>query len=453
MTPAISVNRLSKRYTLGSGAPGYRTLREMLSETPRALYRGLRSLPRLRRRSARGRVERSNDLWALKDVCLEVPEGEVVGFVGHNGAGKSTLLRILTRVTEPTAGRAVVRGRVGSLLEVGTGFHPELTGRENIYLNGAILGMTRQEINRKFDSIVAFAEVDRFLDTPVKRYSSGMTVRLAFAVASHLEPEILIIDEVLAVGDATFQQKCLRKMKEVSGGGRTVLFVSHNMSAVKSLCTRAILLKAGRVVKDDDVDRVVNAYLSTGGGRATDGAIPANAARMTNGEARFRAVRVTDLDGNPAAELYHTQPFRITFACDVLKEIPDGHFEVSIYTQDGTPVVYCTNARPGGQGARLKAGLYQGEVVIDTVLLPRGYTVVPGVHHREGTTADFVYRTWDFHVLPVAKEGNDHYPWKNVRGLVRATGRWQLSAGRPGVPPAPDLSVAAAADGGMPSAE
>jgi lipopolysaccharide transport system ATP-binding protein len=217
-------------------------------------------------------------------------------------------------------------------------------------------------------------------------------------------------------------------MKEISGGGRTVLFVSHNMSAVKSLCTRAVLLNSGQVVEDGDVDYVVNTYLSKGGGRAVDGVIPTNAARMTNGEARFQMVQVTDLEGKAVAELFYTQPFRVTFECEVLTEIPDGHFEVSIYTLDGTPVLYCTNGRTSSEGIRLKAGLYRGEVVIDSVLLPRGYTVVPGVHHREGTTADFVYRTWDFQVLPVAKEGDDHYPWKSVRGLVRATGLWQISS-------------------------
>ena len=204
------------------------------------------------------------EFWALKDVSFEVKQGEVLGIIGRNGAGKSTLLKILSRITEPTEGRVVIRGRVASLLEVGTGFHPELTGRENIFLNGAILGMTQREIRRKFDEIVAFAEVEKFLDTPVKRYSSGMYVRLAFAVAAHLEPEILVVDEVLAVGDAEFQKKCLGKMDEVSRRqGRTVLFVSHNMDAVLRLCSRAILLESGTVRATDDVKIVVPAYLDS----------------------------------------------------------------------------------------------------------------------------------------------------------------------------------------------
>ena len=204
----------------------------------------------------------SEEFWALKDVSFEVKRGDVVGIIGRNGAGKSTLLKILSRITEPTSGRITIEGRVASLLEVGTGFHPELTGRENIFLNGAILGMSRLEIRSKFDEIVAFAEIEKFLDTPVKRYSSGMYVRLAFAVAAHLEPEILIVDEVLAVGDAQFQKKCLGKMGEVAKGGRTVLFVSHNMTAVQTLCRRALMLAAGGLVADDAVAPVVMRYLS-----------------------------------------------------------------------------------------------------------------------------------------------------------------------------------------------
>ncbi len=246
MTAAVVVEAISKRYTLGTGG-GYRRLTEVLTDRMR--------------RSGRGASQRE-ELWALKDVSFEVAEGEVVGIIGRNGAGKSTLLKILSRITEPTSGRAVLRGRVGSLLEVGTGFHPELTGRENIYLNGAVLGMRKSEITRRFDEIVAFAEIDRFLDTPVKRYSSGMYVRLAFAVAAHLEPEILVVDEVLAVGDATFQKKCLGKMGDVAKSGRTVLFVSHNMAAVKSLCSRGVLLDHGQVSRDGPIDEAIARYLA-----------------------------------------------------------------------------------------------------------------------------------------------------------------------------------------------
>jgi lipopolysaccharide transport system ATP-binding protein len=253
---AIRVEGLSKQYRLGGGPARPATLRDQLRQWA--------SLQAWRQRPTERRVE----FWALKDVCFDVKQGDVVGVIGRNGAGKSTLLKILARITEPTAGMADVRGRVGSLLEVGTGFHPELSGRENVFLNGAILGMRRAEIARKFDAVVAFAEVEKFIDTPVKHYSSGMYTRLAFAVAAHLEPEILIVDEVLAVGDAAFQKKCLGKMGEVAAGGRTVLFVSHNMGLIQALCRTALLLDSGRVEQLGPTAKVVARYLAGGAAAA-----------------------------------------------------------------------------------------------------------------------------------------------------------------------------------------
>jgi len=258
--PIISVEGLGKKYLIDHLAQRqrYTALRDVIAEKAKRLipFRGRSS------QESNGRP-RTEEFWALKNVSFKINQGDVVGIIGRNGAGKSTLLKLLSRITEPTAGLVRLRGRVASLLEVGTGFHPELTGRENIYLNGAILGMTRAEIRRKFDEIVAFAEVEKFLDTPVKRYSSGMYVRLAFAVAAHLEPEILVVDEVLAVGDAAFQKKCLGKMREVSEAGRTVLFVSHNTQAVQALCTRCICLDAGLLVSDGAVQAVLEKYLTT----------------------------------------------------------------------------------------------------------------------------------------------------------------------------------------------
>jgi lipopolysaccharide transport system ATP-binding protein len=267
----ISVEKLSKRYLVGhrdnpDRNAGYVALRDVISREMRNAARKTADLLRGRQIVQGDTVE---EFWALRDVSFEVQQGEVLGIIGRNGAGKSTLLKLLSRITEPTAGRITLRGRVASLLEVGTGFHPELTGRENIYLNGAILGMTRAEIRRKFDGIVAFAEVERFLDTPVKRYSSGMYVRLAFAVAAHLEPEILIVDEVLAVGDAEFQKKCLGKMGEVARDGRTVLLVSHNMSSIAALAGRALLLDHGSVAVDSSVADAISEYVSSGPRRST----------------------------------------------------------------------------------------------------------------------------------------------------------------------------------------
>jgi ABC-type polysaccharide/polyol phosphate transport system ATPase subunit len=264
--PLISVENLSKRYLVGhreerGGHHSYIQLREVIGREMRNVARKAVDVMRGRQVVQGDAVE---EFWALKDISFELQEGEVLGIIGRNGAGKSTLLKVLSRITEPTTGRITLRGRVASLLEVGTGFHPELSGRENIYLNGAILGMTRAEIRKKFDEIVAFAEVERFLDTPVKRYSSGMYVRLAFAVAAHLEPEILVVDEVLAVGDSEFQSKCLGKMGEVSRAGRTVLLVSHNMSSIAALADRALLLDHGSVAVDGLVSDAVSAYISHG---------------------------------------------------------------------------------------------------------------------------------------------------------------------------------------------
>ncbi len=258
-TPIILVENLGKKYRLThqGDRPRYRSLRDVIAETATRPFR------RLRRTNQAAGPRTTEEFWALKGVDFEVQQGEVVGIIGRNGAGKSTVLKILSQITEPTTGRVRIRGRLASLLEVGTGFHPELTGRENIYLNGAIMGMARSEIRRKFDEIVAFAEVEKFLDTPVKRYSSGMYVRLAFAVAAHLEPEILVVDEVLAVGDAEFQKKCLGKMRDVSKGGRTVLFVSHNMSAVQSLCGSGMLLDHGQIRCAGPINTVINEYVSS----------------------------------------------------------------------------------------------------------------------------------------------------------------------------------------------
>ncbi len=286
MAPAVRVEGLGKRYRLEGGGDcwRYRSLREDLVRWAKAPLRLLRG----------GVSSRSEDFWALRDVGFDLEPGEVLGIIGRNGAGKSTLLKVLSRITSPTEGRVELRGRVGSLLEVGTGFHPELTGRENVFLNGSLLGMGRREIARKFDDIVAFAEVEKFLDTPVKRYSSGMYVRLAFAVAAHLEPEILVVDEVLAVGDTEFQKKCLNKMGDVAHQGRTILFVSHNMAAVMNLCRRAVLLERGRLRLLGSAREVVSRYLEAADTAATT---PLGERRDRSGEGRFRFEEVALLDG------------------------------------------------------------------------------------------------------------------------------------------------------------
>ncbi len=287
----ISVENLSKRYHIGRQSDRGDGLRHIMEQAVRAPFRMLSG-------KGRGDNAKTEEFWAVNDVSLEIKRGDMLGIVGRNGAGKSTFLKLLSRITEPTKGKISLRGRVASLLEVGTGFHPELTGRENIFLNGAILGMSRVEIKRKFDEITAFAEIDKFLDTPVKRYSSGMYVRLAFAVAAHLEPEILIVDEVLAVGDAEFQKKCLGKMEDVSTKeGRTVILVSHQMPAIQNLCNRCVMMERGRLIMDGTTEEVVNAYMSKGTELAQDG-LTDRTDRAGKGDVRVTSIDLRDEDGN-----------------------------------------------------------------------------------------------------------------------------------------------------------
>jgi lipopolysaccharide transport system ATP-binding protein len=334
-------------------------------------------------RLRRGKSSNGRTFWALRDVDLEIKQGEVVGVIGRNGAGKSTLLKILSRITEPTRGRVELYGRVGSLLEVGTGFHPELTGRENIYLNGAILGMNRAEINSKFDEIVAFAEIDDFLDTPVKRYSSGMHMRLAFAVAAHLEPEILLIDEVLAVGDANFQKKCLGKMSEVAEHGRTVMFVSHNMTAINQLCPRTILLADGQISKNGKTSDVVPAYLQMGGASSGGEWVWEDPSRAPGNEkVRLHAIRVLS-QGSVRSEVNIDQ--------DVTIEVEFWNYQqgarnlcVNIYLLDGMgTVVLSTGNTPGANSLREvwfheqhPAGLFKARCTLPANFLNEGHYYV-----------------------------------------------------------------------------
>ncbi|NOH01799.1 MAG: ABC transporter ATP-binding protein [Chloroflexi bacterium] len=337
--PVIRVERLGKSYRIGQ-LQSHRTLQESLSNAAKLPVRALRSLVR----KEAGRPSKNPTIWALKDVSFEIRKGEVVGIIGRNGAGKSTLLKILSKITLPTEGRIERRGRVGSLLEIGTGFHPELTGRENIYLNGAMLGMKKTEIARKFDEIVAFAEINRFLDTPVKHYSSGMYVRLAFAVAAHLEPEILIVDEVLAVGDTAFQRKCLGKMNEVAKGGRTVLFVSHNIGVIQTLCSRAILLQNGTVLADGDAAETVGAYLRRLEGFASQD-LSTRPDRGGKGLIRITRVEISMGGNSPASILATGRPARFAFSVDRAR--PGMSCSFTVYDQFGQPVTFFDSAVHG----------------------------------------------------------------------------------------------------------
>lgn len=330
----IKVENLSKSYTIRHQSnERYDALRDVLANGAKSLGSRL-----LRTANSHQPPATSEEFWALNDVSFEVKQGERVGIIGRNGAGKSTMLKILSRITEPTKGRIRIKGRVASLLEVGTGFHPELTGRENIYLNGAILGMTREEIRRKFDEIVDFAEVEKFLDTAVKRYSSGMYVRLAFGVAAHLDMEIMIVDEVLAVGDVTFQKKCLDKMGEVSRGGRTILFVSHNMPAVRNLCDRGILLNRGTIIQDGKVTEVVPAYLSSTSNLHSSQQIWSKKERPGNEAFKLNSVKLKDMLGKEIQSLDISQDILIEIHYEVVEAGAQVRFTLVLIDSEGNYV-------------------------------------------------------------------------------------------------------------------
>ena len=388
--PAIRVENLSKKYLVGhqARAERYTALRDVIGRELRAFARKAGDLLHGRQIVEGDEVE---EFWALKDVSFEVAPGEVVGVIGRNGAGKSTLLKVLSRITEPSAGRVRLRGRVASLLEVGTGFHPELSGRENIYLNGAILGMTRAEIRRKFDEIVAFAEVETFLDTPVKRYSSGMYVRLAFAVAAHLEPEILAVDEVLAVGDAAFQRKCLGKIGDVARQGRTVLFVSHNMNAVERLCKRVIVLERGRMVEtNSDVRAGIMAYLKDNGAAAESAwqAVALNKYRNEYFTPTRLRVRPQGEDAGSGGVLSNDRPIAIEVQGEVGIADPALNVGLGVYGENDELLFWTfTTDRPEGEWPKLTPGPVSLRVDLPARLLNEG-------DYRIELLASLHYRAW-----------------------------------------------------------
>ncbi len=389
---AIKAEGLGKKYLLRHQISGrqYAALRDVLAEKAKSLFR--------RRQPTPDDKKSVEEFWALNHVSFEIKHGEAVGIIGRNGAGKSTLLKLLSRITEPTRGRIRLRGRVASLLEVGTGFHPELTGRENIFLNGAILGMTRVEIKSKFDEIVAFAEVDKFLDTPVKRYSSGMYVRLAFAVAAHLEPEILIVDEVLAVGDQQFQQKCIGKMQNVSQSGRTVLFVSHNMDAIMRMCSRCILLNQGSVEADCGVKEAVTRYVA--GKKSQAASVDLRVAQRSwepRLKARFQNVKLARTSGPPGWSLPYGEPLGFEFHLEVREPVFDLEMGMAISTVTGNQFT----ANSSSETLSLKkvtVGTYAYSIEFPGLrLTPGGYHALLWVRSAAGVE-DFIRQAFDFEV-------------------------------------------------------
>jgi lipopolysaccharide transport system ATP-binding protein len=414
---AIRVENVSKCYRIGV-RNAHRTLREALVDSAKRSVQGIRMLVH-----GRNGHQPEDTFWALKNVSFEVKQGEVLGIIGRNGAGKSTLLKLLSRITEPTEGRIEGYGRVGSLLEVGTGFHPELTGRENIYLNGAILGMKKAEIDRKFDEIVAFAEIEQFLDTPVKRYSSGMYVRLAFAVAAHLEPEILIVDEVLAVGDAAFQKKCLGKMDAVAQSGRTVLFVSHNMAAVEDLCSRALWLHRGRIEDEGAAGKIVSRYLQRSFVTTTSCSWADISTAPGNEKFRLHYAAVRPVSGLASEPITVRTPFAIEFSYWNLKPGAYLNVNIQLYNEQGILIfeagpIHTPIWRPLPKGLHRDVCYVPGNLLNDGV-----YRVVLKAVNNHGT---LVYTEEDVLIFAVQDTSDLREGWYGEwGGAVRPVLEWE----------------------------
>lgn len=382
--PIISINNIGKIFQLGE-FKSYGTLRDTLSDLVYA-----------------NRAKKRKKFWALKHISFDVARGEVVGIIGRNGAGKSTLLKILSQVSPPTEGSITVRGRVASLLEVGTGFHPELTGRENIYLNGAILGMSRREIKKKFDEIVAFAEIDRFLDTPVKRYSSGMYVRLAFAVAAHLEPEILVVDEVLAVGDTEFQKKCLGKMEDVATKhGRTILFVSHNMGAIRNLCKRVILLERGRIKAIGPTDKVVEQYLK--GAIDTHVPLTKRIDRQGNGAVRARTLSITNLQGSEVIKSFDKLIIKV--GAKRLKLCKNIELKIAFLDIAGQPLFRVDSGKIAASEIDKPLVFETGEIPLSAMTCYVNIGIL-----ADGELADYIQNAYSIDIISSARPGVRNYP-------------------------------------------
>ncbi|PCJ67833.1 MAG: ABC transporter ATP-binding protein [Bacteroidetes bacterium] len=420
----LSVEQLSKQYRLGEVGTG--TISHDLNRWW-SKVRGKED-PYLKVGETNDRTNKgtSQYTWALQDICFDVKQGEVLGIIGKNGAGKSTLLKILSKVTGPTKGTIKSRGRIAALLEVGTGFHPELTGKENIFLNGTILGMTKKEVKSKLDEIVDFAGVERYLDTPVKRYSSGMMVRLGFSVAAHLEPEILIVDEVLAVGDAEFQKKCIGKMGAVAKGGRTILFVSHNMGSVKSLCTQAILLENGQKVFEGSVSDTIAKYVINKVNTSEKGIIDSKMRKMQSDETLIQRIAMLAEDGTIIEELYYKQPIDIKVNFEANQTIKDALIDIMIISQEGIIISHYMNTMNGYDPFVVQKGDREIMVRLNNDLAPGNYSITVGIHYSNGLTIEVVEDVYSFTVLKASLNENGHYPYEWSHGYLHPKAEWKL---------------------------
>lgn len=420
----IKVENLGKQYRLGRVGTG--TLSHDLNRFWHSIRGKEDPYLKIGDVNKRDEVGNSDLVWALKDINFEVKQGEVLGIIGKNGAGKSTLLKILSQITSPTTGSINIKGRVASLLEVGTGFHPELTGRENIFLNGAILGMKKQEIKNKFDEIVAFSGIEQYIDTPVKRYSSGMYVRLAFAVAAHLEPEILIIDEVLAVGDVEFQKKCLGKMKDVSGQGRTVLFVSHNMAAVKSLCSSLLVLNSGRIAFNGTVALGISNYLTEMNAGENTGMIEQRHRIYNTGNVFFRKVRLRNKEFENGNSIYFNNNLQLHCKVEFLKNIESIFFDARIITSDGIEILHTMNIY-NGELKSFKKGSAELNIEIENKLQPGRYFITLGAHQSDGISLDYLENIIEFIVLNVEENSSKGLSCNFKLGYFRPNTVWQIT--------------------------
>ena len=428
---AIRVEGVGKRYSRGHLHSGL--LSERLN---RALLSPVRRLTGRTEPPAPSPSHEDERFWAVRDVSFDVHYGEAVGIIGRNGSGKSTMLKLLSRITLPTEGRIELNGRTTSLLEVGTGFHGELTGRENIFLNGTLLGLSRWDIFERYDEIVEFSGIAPFIDTPVKRYSSGMFIRLAFSVAAHLDPEILIVDEVLAVGDMEFQRRCIEKMESAASEGRTVVFVSHDMTAIERVCDRVLVLENGRITATSEyghpedavgqyVDIVDPAETVQHGGVAE---VPAHAIRFGTGEGRIVEIALRSLDGRPTSRLRYGQPFGVSVVYDWSEPVSDVAFEVGISRADGQRIVTVQSTDGPTQAVDVAPGRHEVTVDLTGVhLLPGEFTIDAACHRMNGNTIDYIERGLRFVALN-GEPGEDRYLWPGVRGYVRPDSSWRHTA-------------------------